>query len=80
MKMMEDGSRMRNATSKKSWLWHDEDELLKYQPEVFDHFHHRYRRFYPFTDSYFLPIPECSTYLIFIGAQRARTQQNCTLI
>ena len=44
LKLMEDGSNMRNATSKKAWLWHDKDELLRYQPEAFDLFHHRYQR------------------------------------
>ena len=42
MKLMDDGTKMRNATSKTAWLWHDEDELLRYQPEVLDRFHHRY--------------------------------------
>ena len=40
--LLNDSSLRRIASSKISWLWHDEDELLRYQPELLDGFHERY--------------------------------------
>ncbi|CAH3172387.1 unnamed protein product [Porites evermanni] len=39
--LLNDSSLRRIASSKISWLWHDEDELLRYQPELLDGFHER---------------------------------------
>ncbi|KAK3737070.1 hypothetical protein QZH41_013879 [Actinostola sp. cb2023] len=32
---------LRNASRDQVWLWHDEDELLRYQPEIMGNFHER---------------------------------------
>ncbi|KAJ7383008.1 hypothetical protein OS493_031178 [Desmophyllum pertusum] len=39
--LLNDSTMMRIPNSKVSWLWHDEDELLRYQPELMDGFHER---------------------------------------
>ena len=39
--LLNDSSLRRIPNSKASWLWHDEDELLRYQPELLDGFHER---------------------------------------
>ncbi|XP_078353836.1 uncharacterized protein LOC144638515 [Oculina patagonica] len=39
--LLNDSSLRRIPSSKASWLWHDEDELLRYQPELLDGFHER---------------------------------------
>jgi len=39
--LLNDSSLRRIPSSKISWLWHDEDELLRYQPELLHGFHER---------------------------------------
>ena len=39
---LDNSSLRRIPKSKISWLWHDEDELLRYQPDLLHGFHHRF--------------------------------------
>lgn len=39
--LLNDSSLRRIPNTKVSWLWHDEDELLRYQPDLLDGFHQR---------------------------------------
>lgn len=39
---LDNSSLRRIPKSKISWLWHDEDELLRYQPELLHGFHQRF--------------------------------------
>ena len=39
---LQDTERRRNATSETAWLWHDEDELLRYEEDVLQGFHERW--------------------------------------
>ena len=39
---LQDSQKRRNATSKTAWLWHDGDELLRYQRDVLQGFHNRW--------------------------------------
>ena len=41
-RLLNDSSQRRTPSSRMSWLWHDEDELLRYQPELLHGFHERY--------------------------------------
>lgn len=38
---LNDANLLRNAVKDQAWLWHDEDELLRYQPEIMGNFHER---------------------------------------
>lgn len=39
---LDNSSLRRIPKSKISWLWHDEDELLRYQPDLLHGFHQRF--------------------------------------
>ena len=39
---LDNSSLRRIPKSKISWLWHDEDELLRYQPDLLQGFHQRF--------------------------------------
>ncbi|EDO48200.1 predicted protein [Nematostella vectensis] len=41
LERLQDNDQRRNATSTQAWLWHDDDELLRYQPDLMDRFHER---------------------------------------
>ena len=65
--LLNESSLRRIPNSKVSWLWHDEDELLRYQPELLDGFHER---------SVHIGFILCSVYNSVILSVDARSQYN----